>query len=324
MTKRITAIIAAFVLLYSSAMTAFADTDKKAITDAWFEYKWENSGGAGVYASTVGEEVPISQDPIAATGYARLSETVNYIDKQGLLEELQVDPTDEYSIRQLNKTYFGWWESISTDKGLLLLYDYGIMDYEDGEWILDADDGDVYQRIKFVDNGDSFTMVAVANNEELGTYSKVYGFDTDTDNDSATGGSATGGGGSAGGSGSSGNNGTTSKSDSSSKHPTDAVTASTVISSNSNSSVSSTGSYPDKVQQHVYDTDNPAVTPEVVSAVDAMKDTESENNTEEARAVTADTVTSSSGLPAWAYLIIGLVIGGVAVFIMYKKKGAPQ
>lgn len=218
MTKRITAIIAAALLAAAMTFSAFADSDtsnldfdKKAITDAVFLYDYDVNGGSRVYERLTDEAVKISEDPFAALLYTDVEDFINECDTNQLLI---VSPDSNLDVHNLHQEYNSWFRTRysnheSDDWGLTLVFEYKVYDYEDGAFIIDTSN-EKYKRVKFIDNGDSFTMVTADETEEIGTYKKVYGFD-DTDED--IGGGAGGSGGTARGGSGSGTNGKTGSTD---------------------------------------------------------------------------------------------------------------
>lgn len=339
--KKKTAII--FLILFAicfSSLTAFAAYNRKAITDAWFKYDFESGQGNWVYEHETGKEVPISENPLAAMNYARIEQTMAILTDEDL-DHVHPNPDDEYTIRNLSETFWGYWDRHNIDIGLTLIYDYGIEGYEDGIWLISEAYNDLYKdekyrRVKFIDNGDSFTMVTEKGNEELGTYKKVLGYDTDEDigysgdlNDYYGDGGGSAGGGSNGGTA----NGNTAVSSDNENKP---VTALPDPNSSKASAASGTRSYLTSSEDSTEDTEeiysqttatrrqtvsgsNPPVTPEVVSAVDAAKAAkEAANNSAESVTVTA-THPKQQENTVMNIVILIVVLALIALAVLYLK-----
>lgn len=337
MTKRITAIIAAALLVAAMTFSAFADSDtseldfdKKSVLDAWFIYNWEEHGGYRDYENCVGVSVPISQNPLAALTYTRLDKTIDFIIQQDFFNTnfdiKSLDTNNSSEIRQLDKTFFKYYDS--SDIGINLFDNYGIDGYDEGEWIIFTDN-EKYKRVKFIDNGDSFTMVTADETEEIGTYKKVYGFD-DTDED--VGGGTGGSGGAAGGGSGSGANGKTgstgvagdSKNADSKVSASSSISTSTVNGTANNSSDNAEYDKPESYNTSVYaQENNPAVTPEIVSTVDALKDAANEKNSSNSEDIKIERSSVDSGNTIVNVIILIIVlaaIAGVVVFFLKREK----
>lgn len=323
MTKRITTIFMALLLAAAMTISAFADSDtsdldydKKAVTDAVFLYDWESSGAYRSFRDLTDERVKISEDPFASLLYADVEDFIDQCDINTLYS---ISPDSNSDIHDLHQEYNSWYRlrhanHESDDKGLNIVLGYGIVDYENNNFIVDIDN-EKYQRIKFIDNGDSFTMVTADETEEIGTYKKVYGFD-DTDEDvGGTGG--TGGGGSAGGSaGTSKNTDSTVSSSHSAPHAVNG-TANTV---SDNIEYDKTESYNTSVYAQG---NNPAVTPEIVSTVDELKDAiaSKSSSAPEVRKNADGSVDSGNTITNVVILIVVIaVIAGVVVIFLKREK----
>lgn len=332
MTKRITSIFTALLLAAAMTISAFADSDtsdldfdKKAVTDAVFLYDWESSGAYRSFRDLTDERVKISEDPFASLLYADVEDFIDQCDINTLYS---IFPDSNSDIHDLHQEYNSWYRlrhanHESDDKGLNIVLGYGIVDYENNNFIVDIDN-EKYQRIKFIDNGDSFTMVTADETEEIGTYKKVYGFD-DTDEDAG----GTGGGGSAGGSaGTNGKTGGTSVAGNSKN------TDSTVSSSHSaphavNGTANTVSEKIEYDKTESYNTsvyaqgNNPAVTPEIVSTVDELKDAiaSKSSSAPEVRKNADGSVDSGNTITNVVILIVVIaVIAGVVVIFLKREK----
>lgn len=191
--------------------------------------------------------------------------------------------------------------------------------YKYGVWkFFDKDDNTIYGR--FIEDETTFTLIDNETEEVLGVYNKLIGYDYLDDSGYDAGSTSAGGSTSADGSTSD-----SSSSDNTSSNNDDSTTSDpnmkpNVYTSSSDSTVSSIkpniGGY-----TSVYDTDNPAVTPEVVSAVDELKDADKEDLQSETGYETVKPNQKSNGLSTSAAIIVGVVIGGIIVgVILYKTQ----
>ncbi len=332
MTKKITAIFTALLLAAAMTISAFADSDtsdldfdKKAITDAVFLYDWESSGASHIFRSLTDERVEISEDPFASLLYADVEDFIDECDNNTLSS---ISPDSNSDIHDLHQEYNSWYKlrhanHESNDKGLNIVWGYGIVDYENNNFIVDITN-EKYQRIKFIDNGDSFTMVTADESEELGTYKKVYGFD-DTDED--VGGGAGGSGGTAGGSaGTNGKTGDGNVTGTNSKISSYSSKRAENDAANSSSDDSNEFEYdqPESYNTSAYaQGNNPAVTPEIVSTVDEIKDAiaSKSSSAPEVRKNADGSVDSGNTITNVVILIVVLaVIAGVVLFFLKRSK----
>jgi len=327
--KILSALLLVVSVAVSLSVTVFAQADRESVINAWFKYNWDNSGSRG-YKLRVGTDVPISDNPLAAVQYEWVVQSVNLLD-DSVLKKIYAD--EESSISWLNTTYNSIYDYHGIDRGMTLLYDYGIEGYENGVWFIATSsnellNADKYRRIVFVNNGDSFTMKTEDDSEILGTYKKVYGFDTDEDigydgdlEAYYAGGDGTGSttGGTTGGSGSGDNNNT---SYTTSKNQTIVTDNTDISSSSAEIKTTVTSSSTNSVNNTTPVTGNNApVTPEIVSAVDAAKSAkEAEYNTSVVSGV-SDNVRHKTS-PIWIFFLV--VIVGAAGFLFGKQRATSK
>ena len=329
--KILSALLLVVSVSFSLSVTAFAQADRESVINAWFKLNCESQRVTRTYESEVGIEVPISENPFAAVEYEWVVQSVKLIDDD-VFRKIYAD--EESSIKWLNNTYGGIYDYHGIDRGMTLLWDYGIEGYDNGVW-LTAQSGnellnaDKYRRVIFIDNGDSFTLQTEDGTENLGTYKKVYGFDTDEDigydgdlEAYYAGGDGAGGttGGTTGGSGLGDNNDT---SYTASKNQTTVTDGNADISSNSSEiKTTVTSSSTNSVNNTTPVTGNNApVTPEIVSAVDAAKSAkEAEYNTSVVSGV-SDNVRHKTS-PIWIIFLV--VIVGAAGFLFGKQRATSK
>lgn len=341
--KRISAVVFSICLIWTCSLAAFAEVDREAIINAWFKYRYETQGIDGIYKWAYKYEAehknityqwdsthkpPVSDNAFAAVEYEWVKKSVALIDDDDLKK---VYTDTESSLMWLNDTFSGAYNYYGIDRGMTLLWDYGVEGYEDGVW-LTAESGDEllnaekYRRVVFIDNGDSFTLQTEDGTENLGTYKKVVGFDTDDDigysgdlDDYFSGGGSTGGtGGSAGGAASQENT-------VSNDENTDPISE-TSRTTSSTSRVSSESSGDSTKTNSVVSGNNAPVTPEIVSAVDAAKSAkESENITSseatEAATDYAEPVKRKSNL--WI-IIIAVAAAAIGAYFFVKSRNKKE
>lgn len=317
--KKVFAVITAALTALACSVTAFADIDREAIINAWFKYEYEAQHSETVYEHIIGKQLPISENPLVAVDYEWIRQSVALIDDDTLKK---IYPNENSSLRYLSNTFSNIYDYHGIEKGITLLYDYGIEGYEDDVFLISRSSNELlnaekYRRVVFIDNGDSFTLQTEDGTEQLGTYKKVYGFDTDEDIgysgdlDGYSGGGGTGGGSADGNAYLSGEN--TSGNDN-----TTPVGAGSRTTSNAPNTASGISEKNDKTTS-IVSGNNAPVTPEVVSAVDAAKsskEAELDTETELTTTVTAAPA-AKKRFPIWIILVLLI---GTGAFLFVKKK----
>lgn len=317
--RRILAVLTAAFTALSCTVTAFAEVDREAIINAWFKYDYEAQHSETVYEHIMGKQLPISDNPLAAVDYEWIRQSVALIDDDTLKK---IYPDEKSSLRYLSNTFSNVYDYHGIEKGITLLYDYGIEGYEDDIFLISRSSNELlnaekYRRVVFIDNGDSFTLQTEDGTEQLGTYKKVYGFDTDEDIGYSGDPEGYSGGGTGGGS--AGGNANSPEENTSGNDNTTPVGAGSRTTSTSRISSDSSESEKSTKTTSVVSGNNAPVTPEVVSAVDAAKsakEAELDTETELTTTVTAAPA-AKKRFPIWIILV--LLIGAVA-FLFVKKK----
>ena len=318
------------VMVFVCSVTAFAEVDRDAIAKAWFKYRADEGNLNHGYEIDVGKEVPISDNPIAAVSYEWVKRNVAAIDDDSL-SMVYID--DRNSLRELNNTFFDAYDYHLNDRGMCLLYDYGLSGYDNGVWTTESYgeyhnlDDEKYRRVVFVDNGDSFTLKTEDGTEVLGTYKKVYGFDTDEDigysgdlEDYQNGGDGGGNSGEFGDSsiGLSGDNSNASynSSEFSSALSDNPTTPNTSLSSGASNEKQSNR------DTNVVSGNNAPVTPEIVSAVDSAKNNmANQNETPNTKPITSEDIANNSqNSNTIIFVILGIVIAVLVGIILKNKK----
>ena len=319
--RRILAVLTAAFTALSCTVTAFAEVDREAIINAWFKYRYEAGHTGTIYEWDVGEEVPVSENPFAAVKYEWVKRSVALVGDDDLKK---VYPDTESTLRWLNDTYSGVYDYHGIDRGMTLLWDYGVEGYEDGIW-LTAESGnellnaEKYRRVVFIDNGDSFTLQTEDGTEQLGTYKKVYGFDTDEDIGYSGDPEGYSGGGTGGGS--AGGNANSPEENTSGNDNTTPVGAGSRTTSTSRLSSDSSESEKSAKTTSVVSGNNAPVTPEVVSAVDAAKSAkEAENNTDTELTTTVSAAPKKNRSSSWIFVIILVAAVGAGAYFLGKNK----
>lgn len=319
---RLTAALSAAVMLFTapissiSAYAAVTDEQKKEITDVLFESMWKSDLNNYYYRMTR-SRVPIEDNPLAATVYMALEAKVA-ICNPSLLDEFY---NTEMSIADFNEAYddFDYTKAKKIDKyrnSLLQGYEFGYMGYESGSWKMeDLLTYDTFYGY-FREDSENFMLYDNETNELLGTYPRLIGYDY-LDDEGNGGGGAGGSGGGAGGSG-----GTSSGNTSMGSYPSDTASVGSRPADKTNDTKSTAVTSDTKADKtgtvSQYDTDNPAVTPEIASTVDALK-ADGKAPAETMTASKTDPKGSNTSTVILAIVIIA-VVGAAAFFFLKKKK----
>lgn len=316
--KRIAAVLSAALLIGSlsiGASAAVTDEQKKEITDALFEAMWRGSL-ENYYWRKTNSTVPIKDNPLAATTYMTIEAEVAVCDNT-LLEKIY---NEEVSLRDFySEDDYDYLKAKKISKyaeSLLQGYEMTPVDFENGVWEMDDEiNGGTFYGY-FREDAENFKLYDNDTNELLGTYPRLldYGY-LDDENSGGSGGGA---------GGSTGTNSTASEAGASytesySSH-TSSVGSQTAVkidprssAAASENSTAKTGSY------SRYDTDNPAVTPEIASAVDAMK-SNAGNTSAESAPPTKSGPPEKNNNPTVVIVIVAVIVVGAAAFFFTKKK----
>ena len=319
---RLTAALSAAVMLFAapissiSAYAAVTDEQKKEITDSLFEIMWKGSV-ENYYRRKTDSFVPIEDNPLAATTYMTIEAEVA-VCNETLLEQVyngEVELRDFYSEDDYDYTKAKKINKYS--ESLLQGYEMSPVDYQNGVWEFDDQiNGGLFNGY-FREDSENFKLYDNETNELLGTYPRLIGYDY-LDDEGNGGGGAGGSGGGAGGSG-----GTSSGNTSMGSYPSDTVSVGSRPAEKSDDTKSTVVTSDTKADKTVtvsqYDTDNPAVTPEIASAVDAMK-SNAGNTSAESATPTKSGPPEKNNNPTVVIVIVAVIVVGVAAFFFTKKK----
>ncbi len=310
------------------ANAAVTDEQRKEITDELFEINWNNDFKRYFWRQTR-SKVPIRDNPLAATLYMRIEAQILVCDDD-LLEQLY---NGEIDTKQFYEQFdFDYEKAKKIDKyknSLLQGYEFSYRDYKNGVWEMGLEENHETFYGYFREDAENFTLYDNDTNEVLGVYPRLLDFDyLDDDNDDGDGSGGNGGsnggnsGGNSGGS-NGGNNGNADKATENNESNNEDKTRSSSTNSESTSSF-----VPDVKKEDNgditsrYDTDNPAVTPEIASAVDAMKSSSGSSPEDEsytANSYPEDKPVSSTNNSVIIIAVV-VVICGAAFFLLKKKK----
>ncbi len=293
------------------ASAAVTEQQKKEITNELFEATWD-AGLDVYYWQQTRSTVPIKDNPIAATTYMTIEAEIA-VCNDDLLEKLY---NDAISLEEFYDEYeFDYKVAKNINKynnSLLDGYEFSYDDYRNGVWEMTLLDPYKTFYGYFREDENNFTFYDNDTNEVLGVYPRLLDFDYLDEGD----GNGTGGSGNGVTGGNGGSDGTSSESSApendTRSHPappsTGILNTSSLNSDKTGSSEEDHAEYPD--------TDNPAVTPEIVSIVDALKSSESKYD----RPVSQSPPKSSNNNTLIIILAVVAVIC-VAAFVVKKKNG---
>lgn len=318
---RLTAALSAAVMLFAtpisliSASAAVTDDQKKEITDVLFESAWE-SGLDVDYWQLTRSTVPIEDNPLASITYFSIEAEVAVCNNT-LLEDLY---NGNIGIKQFYEDIdYDYTKAKKIEKyknSLLAGEEFCIVDYNNGSWEIETliDSETLY--CYFREDSENFKLYDNDTNELLGTYPRQLGYEYLNDDDAGgNGGGGAGGSGGSGGSGSSNDTENVSESDSSSSsEKAESNKTSSFKENHSSVSVDENAEYGDHISR--YDTDNPAVTPEIASTVDELKkDSAQSLNTSHPKKPK-----EKSSTPLVLVIVTVIIAAGAAFFINQKKK----
>lgn len=325
--KRLVAAVAAIVLMCSVALTSYAEIDRKYITDMLFESDWENELEGDYYHFTK-STVKIENNPLAAMYYMTMEAFVSDCDDE--LLQLVVDNTE--SPRNFLRLYFEEWDYEATKKkndyygnSLLFGREFGVSDYQYGIWEFFDRENNVFNG-RFIEDATTFTLIDNETEEVLGVYNKLIGYEYLDYSGYDAGGTGAGGSDSVG----------TRNPGSPSDNTSDNTVSSYSIESDPNmkKTIKETSETESVLTPNIYgnvsayDTDNPAVTPEIVSAVDAAKSAAADDEgievqgTSDVKATLAEAENkNNTGRYIIIVIVVLLVIAAAFYFIMKNKKG---
>lgn len=318
--KRIAAVLSAALLIGSlsiGASAAVTDEQKKEITDVLFEDMWEGGLKHRYWQRTRGK-VPIEDNPLASTAYMAIEAEVSVCDP-ALLDKFY---NTDMSIAEFYEADedFDYTKAKKLDKykdSLIQGYEFGYRNYENGVWEMEDVEFETFYGY-FREDAENFKLYDNDTNELLGTYPRLldYGYLDDNDDED----SGENGGGSGGSTG--GNNSTASdksSSESYSSYTSYVGSQATAKTDPRSSTVNSENETAKTDFSSRYDTDNPAVTPEIASAVDAMKSS-AEKTSAESETATKSGPPEKNNNPTIVIVIVAVIVVGAAAFFFTKKK----
>ncbi len=297
------------------ASAAVTEEQKKEITDELFEDIWYR-GMYADYWQLTRANVPIRDNPRVSTAYMTIEAEVAISDNL-LLEKLyngEIDIEMFYDENDLDYTKAK--KLPKYNNSLLEGYEFSYVDYQNGVWEMKLEDTHETFYAYFREDENNFTLYDNDTNEVLGVYPRLLDFDyLDDDNNAAGGGN--------GGTGGNSNNNSTGTSSENTASQSDTASNSSVQSeivrgtpNTSNPNSSDTGTASNEHQATYSDTDNPAVTPEIVSIVDAMKSSEPEHD----RPISQSPPKSSNNNSLIIIIAVVILIGGAAFLLINKNK----
>lgn len=339
MIKRITAVCLAVILLATTAFAANAaeldEAERRYLTDKLFEYVWLD-GLHNDYYKITQSTVTIEHNPLAAMEYFTIEAEVFVCDKD-LLQELsdgKIDVGDFFKKNEFNYEEAKK-KSNKYKNSLIFGYEFGLTEmhecYNYGTWeFRDTDYNNFYGYFK--EDDENFTLYEEGTDKVLGVYKKLIGYEYLDDSNSGT----SGNGGSSGGNG--GNGGSGSSSDGSSNNGSGGsngdvdTSVNTSVFPNGSSSDNTNNNYSDNSDasgNYNYSTgiidddttiNNPAVTPEIVSMVDSMKDRNSDFEDQPVGADVYEPLQPMESNSTGIIIAIAVIAIVVMVFVIFSKK----
>ena len=330
--KRITAVFMAVFLLATTVVSANAvgltEADRKEVTDEIFEDLWfDGSGLYDDYYKATESTVLVEHNPYAAVIYMMVEAKVSISDIQSLQDYYDGVNSDDFwdfdnendlKKIKMNDKYKNSliieyeFEFSMNDRGKV--YDYGI-------WTFENNDHNKFYGY-FKEDDENFTLYEDGTDKVLGIYPKLIGYEyLDDEAGNGSSGSADGGSGSAGG-----NNGTGSaasseyysddEADGPTSRPKDTSDSDTKVKGTPSSSVDGANTFSTKSE---VSGNNPAVTPEIVSTVDALKSSASTQTNEK---ITLNTSISPESHTAKnvTVLVVVLAVIAVGIYLISRNK----
>lgn len=322
--KRIVPVLMAVLLLAAAPLTASAATDeidRRDITDQIFEWMYPD-GLCNEYRKMTQSVVKVEHNPMAAMAYMRIEAEIAVCDNN-LLQELSDEKIDIGEFFENDEFDYTKAKQIDKYKNSLIVgaecwfdtYDYGI-------WAFDDEYGSVKFYGYFKEDDENFTLYEDGTDKVLGVYPKLIGYTYLDDEAEAGNGGVGGGSGFAGGS-----NGTASVTSSEySDDEADYAASRTTGNTDSDKKVMGTpNSYEDDeadgASPKIASGNNPAVTPEIASTVDALKASASAQTDEKIKATTVDTPPSHTVRNVVIFIVALAAAAIFAYFIAHNKKG---
>lgn len=316
--KRVTAVFMAVLLLMTTAVAANAEeiteADRKEITDEIFELLYPD-GLTNEYRKLTQTIVKVEHNPLAAMAYMRIEAEVS-ICNDDLLQELSNGKIDLEEF--FEKDEFDYTIAKKKDKyknSLILGSECWYQTYDYGIWTFGNEKFHEFYGY-FKEDDENFTLYEDGTDKVLGIYPKLIGYEY-LDDEAGNGGSgeANGGSGSAGG-----NSGAGSVISSEySNDEADYAASKPKSSSNSDEKVMGTPSTyendEDGASPRVVSGNNPAVTPEIVSAVDEMKS--AANAKTQITTTTTATTSAHSSHTIRNVIIFIIVLAVIVVLVCY-------
>lgn len=327
--KRMTAVLMAALMLMATVVVANAaevdEIERRYITDQIFEFQWRDGLHDDYYECTQ-SIVTIEHNPMAAMAYMSVEADISVCDNN-LLHELSDGKIDLQEF--FAKDEFDYTKAKQKEKyknSLLLGYEFKFSTndegkcYDYGTWTFEDNDHNKFYGY-FKEDDKNFTLYEDGTDEVLGVYPKLIGYEY-LDDGTGNGGSggANGGSGSAGG-----NNGTSSvtsseysddEADGSTSRPKDTSDSDTKVKGTPSSS--NEGSANNATKSEVSG-NNPAVTPEIVSTVDALKSSAS-TQTDEKITLTTSTSPESHTARNVTALVVVLAVIAAGIYLINRSK----